>query len=347
MSNVVLITGVSRYLGRRLAAQLAADPSVERVIGVDTIPPGPDELAALGRTEFVRADIRNPLIARVLAQAHVDTVVHSSVVSSARGVGRTPTKELNVIGSMQLLAACQKSDTVSRVVVKSTTAVYGSSAADPAVFTEHTAPAGSSRTFATDAVEVEGYVRGFQRRRPDVSVTVLRFANLIGPTIDSALIRYLAMPIVPTSLGFDPRVQLLHESDAVEVMRRAAVTDRPGIVNVAGDGVLLLSQLIRRSGHLRLPVPAPALSLIGSVVGNAGVAEVSTDQASFLNFGRVVDTGRLHTRFGYRPEYTTPEAFADFLARKGAQPRLGLAALGGSIRRLAARDPRLSAAGRS
>ena len=33
--RVVLVTGVSRYLGSRLAAELQADPSIERVIGVD------------------------------------------------------------------------------------------------------------------------------------------------------------------------------------------------------------------------------------------------------------------------------------------------------------------------
>jgi UDP-glucose 4-epimerase len=329
MSNVVLITGVSRYLGRRLAAQLAADPSVERIIGVDTVPPRREHLTQLGRTEFVRADIRNPLIAKVLTQARVDTVVHSAVISTQRGVGgRVPMKEMNVIGTMQLLSACQKSDTVRRVVVKSTTAVYGASAADPAVFTEemmarHSSPDG----FASDAVEVEGYVRGFSRRRPDIVVSVLRLANLIGPTINGALTHYLAMPIVPTSLGYDPRVQLLHESDAVEVIRLATVSDRPGTVNVAGDGVLVLSQLIRRVGRLRLPVPARAISLVGTLVHNTGVLEFSAEQASFLNYGRVVDTSRLKTSFGYTPDYTTAQALDSYLEARPGLPRLAQGAL--------------------
>ena len=79
---VVLVTGVSRHLGGRLAALLAADPAIERVIGVDTVPP-PRELT-LGRTEFVRADIRNPLIAKVIATAEVDTVVHLNITALPR-----------------------------------------------------------------------------------------------------------------------------------------------------------------------------------------------------------------------------------------------------------------------
>src|SRR3954453_20033124 len=162
--SVVLITGVSRFLGGRLAAQLAADPQVERVIGIDAVPPRTADRPRLGRTEFVRADIRNPLIAKVLSQARVSTVVHAALMASPRPVGgRIPMQEMNVIGTMQLLAACQKSDTVERVVVRSTTAVYGCSPGDPAVVDEDAQPHDTTLGggYAKDAVEVESYVRGF------------------------------------------------------------------------------------------------------------------------------------------------------------------------------------------
>jgi UDP-glucose 4-epimerase len=314
--SVVLITGVSRFLGSRLAAQLSDDPRIDRVIGIDAVPPRPNDEALLGRTEFVRADIRNPLITKVLAQARVTTVVHAALMASPRGVGgRVAMQEMNVIGTMQLLAACQRSDTVERLVVRSTTAVYGCSPGDPAVFTEDMHPHdGRQAGYAKDAVEVEGYVRGFARRRPDVDVTVLRIASVIGPTIDNALTRYLAMPIVPTALGYDPRLQLVHESDAVETMRLASTASRPGVFNVAGDGTLTLAQLLRRAGKVRVPVPAPALGLAGAIVRNSGAVDITAEDARFLNFGRVVDTTRLRAVFGYVPRFTTDEAVAAFLA---------------------------------
>ncbi|MDP9465710.1 MAG: NAD-dependent epimerase/dehydratase family protein, partial [Actinomycetota bacterium] len=238
--RVVLVTGVSRYLGSRLAGILAADPTIERVIGVDTVAPRREQRPALGRTEFVRADIRNPLIAKVIASADVDTVVHLNVIATPLGAGgRTAMKEINVIGTMQLLAACQKAPSMRSLVVKSTTAVYGSSPRDPALFTEELAPRSLPRAgYAKDAVEVEGYVRGFGRRRPDVALTLLRFTNFIGPSIDTPLTRYLSLPVVPTVLGFDPRLQLCHEEDGLEVLRRSVVDGPSGIFNVGGAGVL-------------------------------------------------------------------------------------------------------------
>jgi UDP-glucose 4-epimerase len=316
--RVVLVTGAARYLGSRLAAILQTHPSIERVIGVDMVPPAPALTAALGRTEFVRADIRNPIIAKVINSAGVDTVVHMNVIATPTGAGgRSAMKEINVIGSMQLLAACQKAPTVHRLVVKSTTAVYGSSSRDPALFREDTEPRALPRSgFAKDAFEVEGYVRGFGRRRPDVSVTVLRFTNFIGPRVDTPLTRYLSLPVVPTVLGFDPRLQFCAESDALEVLRRATVADHPGTFNVGGDGVLLLSQAIRRAGRLSLPILPPAVTAVGQVFRWFGLVDVSPEQMRFLEHGRVVDTTALRTIFGYEPTRSTLQAFDDFVAAR-------------------------------
>ena len=324
MTRVVLVTGVSQYLGSRLAARLSADPQIDRVIGVDTSPPGRAELELLGRTEFVRADIRSPLIGKVVAQAGVDTVVHASVTANSHGAGgRAPMQEFNVLGTMQLLAACQMAESVERVVVKSTTAVYGAGPHDPAVFTEDmTAQAMPRRGYGKDAVEVESYVRDFARRRPDVAVTVLRFANFVGPQVDTTLTRYFALPVVPTLFGHDPRLQVVHEADAVEVLRRATLTDHPGVYNVAGDGAMLLSQAVRRAGRIMLALPPPAMSVVGRLLRRTGRAAFPADQIQFLSCGRVVDITRLRTEFGYTPAFTTEQAFDAFLVGAGIAPVL-------------------------
>jgi UDP-glucose 4-epimerase len=318
--RVVAVTGVGDYPGNRLAARLAADPEIDRVIGIDTVAPTDADLLALGRTEFVAADSRNPMLARVLDSARVDTVVHAALTVAPGG--RTPSKELNVLGTMQLLAACQNSESVRRLIVKSSTAVYGTSGRDPAIFTEsmtaQATGAGGFGSFAKDCAEIEGYVRGYGRRRPDVTVTVFRFASFIGPTVSSALTRYLLLPVVPTPLGFDPRLQLIHEDDAVEILRRACVVDRPGTYNAAGDGVLLLSQAIRRAGGVALPTMARGL--IAAAVCRVSSTDFSSDQLRLLNFGRVVDTRALHEEFGYQPEYSTEAAYSSFLAARDAGP---------------------------
>jgi UDP-glucose 4-epimerase len=334
MPDVVLVTGVSRHLGSRVAARLAGDDSIGRVIGVDTIPPRGEMLGSLGRTEFVRADIRNPLIAKVIAGAGVDTVVHMNVTATPRGTGgRSSMKEMNVIGTMQLLAACQKAPSMRKLVVKSTASVYGSSPKDPALFTEDTEPRRlPSSGFGKDAVEVEGYVRGFARRRPDVVVTMLRFASFLGPRIDTPITRYFSLPAVPTILGFDPRLQFLHTMDGLAVLEQATREDHHGTYNVAGGGIVLLSQAIRRAGRVPVPVPQAAGGALGMIVRRAGVVGFSAEQLSFLTYGRVLDTAKLGRDFGFTPRYSTVQAFDDFVRGRNLSSVLGPATIAAAER---------------
>jgi UDP-glucose 4-epimerase len=327
--QVVLITGVSRFVGAHLAARLAADPTIERVLGVDATPPSKDLLRAMGRAEFVRADIRNPLIAKVIRTAGVDTVVHTSLSASpAQSGGRTTMKEMNVIGTMQLLAACQRSMQVRRFVLKSTTAVYGSSSRDPAIFTESMAPkALPSGGYAKDAAEIEGYVRGFGRRRSDACVTVLRLANMVGPRVDTGLTRYLSLPVVPTVFGYDARMQLVHSEDALAVLEMATRSDRPGVFNVGADGVLLLSQAIRRAGRVQLSLPSGMVGPASKFFRGTRLVDFTPDQMRFLNFGRVVDTARLRDDFGFTPRWTSIQAFDDFARGRQLRPVISPARL--------------------
>jgi UDP-glucose 4-epimerase len=192
--------------------------------------------------------------------------------------------------------------------------VYGSSPRDPALFTESVEPRALPKSgYAKDAVEVEGYVRGFGRRRPDVTLSLLRFTNFIGPSIETPLTRYFSLPVVPTVFGFDPRIQLCHEDDGIEVLARAVREEHPGIYNVGGSGVLLLSQAIRRLGKPALPIPSPAVSLVARAFRSAGVVDFSPEQMRYLEHGRVADVSRLQTRLGWGPR-PTAQAFEDFVA---------------------------------
>ncbi|GAA4218171.1 NAD-dependent epimerase/dehydratase family protein [Actinocatenispora rupis] len=316
--RTVLVTGVSRYFAAQAAGRLAADARVDRVLGVDVAEPTGELTELLGRAEFVRADISSPAIASLIEDAAVDTVAHLAVVAGPGGAGgRDAMKELNVIGTLQLLAACQRSKTVRHLVVRSSTAAYGASPRDPAIFTEDTGLRALPRGgYAKDIVEIEGYVRGFRRRRPDVSVTVLRFAPFVGSRADTTLTRYFSLPLVPTVLGHDPRVQFVHADDAIEVLCRAVVEDHPGAYNVAGPGVLLLSQAVRRAGRVPVPVPDPGMTAVARLARRSGLVDFSLDQLDFLVHGRVVDVRRLVDDFGYEPR-STPVAFDDFITGHG------------------------------
>ncbi len=320
--TTVVVTGVGRYLGAHVAARLSADPGVARVIGVESAPGAAELSAALAEigappdsVELVHTELRTGTVAALIADVRADIVVHLALVTSAEGHqgGRAAMKEQNAIGTMQLLAACQQAPTIRKVVVRSSTAAYGASFRDPAVFTEDTEPREVPRGgFARDILDIEGYVRGFRRRRPDVAATVLRFVPFVGRRADTRLTRYFALPVVPTVLGRDPRLQFIHLDDALEILHRSVTEDHPGTYNVAGPGVLLLSQAIRRAGRLGVPVLEPGLAGAAAIAKSLGFGGLSLDQVDLFVHGRVVDTARLAKEYGFTPR-STADAFDDFV----------------------------------
>jgi UDP-glucose 4-epimerase len=322
--KVVLVTGACRFLGGYLTARLAQNSAIDRVIAVDAIMPSKDLMRRMGRAEFVRADIRNPFIAKVIRNELVDTVVHAAAASYApRSGGRATLKELNVMGAMQLFAACQSAPTVRRVVLKSTSEVYGSNALDSVMFTEDCSARRPPRDgFARDSVDIEGYARGLGRRRPDIAVTILRLANMIGPAMDTALSRYLAGPLVPTVFGRDARLQLLHEQDALGALERATMLGKPGTFNIGASGIIMMSQAIRRSGRVGVALPSIGVRALDSLVGAARGRDFnfSRDQLDYMSYGRVMDTTRMRNELGYQPKRTTIEAFDDYVRGRGLTP---------------------------
>ena len=310
MARVILVTGVARDLGARFARALAEDESLD-VIGVDVTPPRHD----LGQVEFVRADIRNPVIAKVIKARAVEAVVHMAIVASPGRAGRSSMKEINVIGTMQLLAACQKSDSFRKLVVQSSVSVYGASPRDPAKFTEDMSPRAQPRTgFAKDALEIESYVRGLGRRRPDVAVTTLRLANLMGAGVHSQLSRFLSLPVVPRVMGYDARLQFLHPSDAIAALLEVTRHDYRGTYNVAAPDVVSLTQALRLMGRPAVGLPQQFGPMIAGMLRQARLGDWSSDQIAALTYGRAMDTTRFVTATGLKPRFTSREALAEFVS---------------------------------
>jgi UDP-glucose 4-epimerase len=132
---------------------------------------------------------------------------------------------------------------------------------------------------------------------------------------DTSLARYLSLPIVPTFTGFDPRLQLLHEDDAADAIVRAVMGDHAGVYNVAGGGVVLLSQAIDVMGGRAAPILPPYGRWFSRLAIRmfAGV-DVPAHLADVVAFGSVMDCTRLESDFGWKPAYSSRQTM-DALAR--------------------------------
>ena len=334
----VVITGVSTQWGAELARRLERDPEVSYIAGIDLARPPLD----LGRAEIIEADPRSAVLARLLPTLEPDTLVHCGIMWYPEpGKPTRALHDINVIGTLQLLAACERTPTLERIVVRGSAAIYGCEGAAPAFFTEALARTLPLRTtFQRDASELEGYFDNFARRHPAVSCCTLRYQPEIGAELDSPLVRYLTLPVVPTQLGFDPRLQLIHTDDAHAALEAAVRSDARGPVNVAPSGAVSLTRILRLARRPTLPIPhplfGPALAGLGR---RLGAGALYGDAVRFLRYGRGVDNRRLRSELGFEPAFDALGAVRDFVERTGAR-RIGPTLHPGSVAgRLAGMGP--------
>ena len=316
-SKRILVTGLSTYWGGRLAQALEQDPDVEAIIGVDRNPPK----VALERTEFVRVEDHHSLIRRIVQAAEIDTVVDTRLVADAMVTSPRLAHENNVIGTMNVLAACGgPGSTVRKVVFKSSSRYYGSEQDDPAFFTEAMSRPHPARTpIERDIVEAERAVAEFASRNPQTTVTVLRFANSIGPAVRTSYTRLLGLPAIPSILGFDPRLQFIHEDDLANTLVHAVRNDLDGIYNAAADGVLALSEVVDLLGKPNLPVLPPVGTGIGLALLRRAGLSIPSDVINHLRFGRGLDNRKLKAS-GFRFRCTTREALLELRRHQRLAP---------------------------
>lgn len=309
----ILVTGVADFAGSELVRQFQEDPRVEHVAGLDFREPR----RAFGRAEIITADLRASGLRHLLEGIRPDTILHLQRLRSDQEVeSLEEMHEINVMGTINLAATVQSLPFVRKFVLMSALHVYSPDAIDPAVLTEDIKPRTPPKTkYAGDLAEMESAFYQVGRGGRRLVLTCLRFSDIIGPKVNNPISRYLRMPVAPTTMGFDPRLQFCHEEDAVGVLKRAALFDLPGLYNVAGDGVTYLSRALRLGGCLQVPIAPPLVTAVFSGLRAFGICDIQPYHLLLLRYGRVIDNTRLKTRFGYVPRYSTVEAVLDLYGK--------------------------------
>ena len=311
----VLVTGVARWWGALVVQRLVEDPDVAEVIGIDIREPRYD----LGRADYLKLDIRHSLIGKLVRAVGIDTVVHTLTRIDSFDMDPARAHEMNVIGTLNLLAGCAgEGSPVRRFVLKSSGHVYGSRADLPANLREdHRLDTNSGHQFVRDIVEVESYVSDFAVRNPGITILTLRFANSLNPDEPQPLARYLDFEVVPTVIGHDPPLQLIHRDDCIEAMVLASKRGPAGAYNIAPAGSEHLLSLLDGAGKLHAPLLPPfGLGVAAFAIRQTGIAYLSPQLLDLLRWGRTLATRKAARELGFRAARDTRAAFDDFIQQR-------------------------------
>ncbi|MGH2728242.1 MAG: SDR family oxidoreductase [Actinomycetota bacterium] len=303
--QVVAVTGVSGYLGRRTLMLLDADPSVERVVGIDVAEP----LAGSPKLEFHQVDVRDARLAKVLPG--VDALVHLAFqFDPIRDEEKM--RAVNVDGSRNVLEAVGATG-VRKLIHVSSATVYGAHSDNDFPLTESSLlRANPEFSYAWHKLEAERMVEAFQEDHPDVVVTVLRPAIVFGPNVQNFISRMLEAPRVTTVKGYEPPLQLVHEEDVAAAIHLALGSDLAGAFNVASDGWLTRDEVLGLTGKKRVELPEAVAFTLAERLWKVGVSEAPPGELHFVMHPWVVDNAKLKAA-GWRPKHTNADALMEAL----------------------------------
>jgi len=313
MAQTLVVTGLLSPLGRSVAR--GAVDAGYRVLGVDTKPltrPFPG-------VTFIQTDVRNELMPRLLEAEKVDAILHTAFRWRIRRSEKV--FESNVMGTMKLMGAAALAG-IKKVVIPSSTFVYGAHPAHPLFMTEETAFQGRPRyAYIRDLRDIETFINGFRRQYPEMTITVLRFANILGGSYRSPLARYLSRVAAPTLLGYDPLLQVIHRDDALRAIKQVLLETHNGVYNIAAPKPLPLSKMLRLCGTPGIPLLHPvaykAYKWTRMVVRQAdALVPLPWD---YLRYSWTVSTEKGERAWGFAPEYDSESTIRAF-STATAQP---------------------------
>ncbi len=315
------ITGSSGYLAQQLIARLAADPECEFILGLDVRPREP---AVRCPGLFLRYDLASPWgeLRDFLRSRGINAGLHLAWQFNPIHDAKRQ-RQVDVEGSSNFFCAAEAAGLKRIVYTSSTTAYVGpSNPAQPPFLAEHSPVSGTTRyLYSKHKAEVDRMAQEFMTRHPEIQVIILRPAIVLGPNTRNIVSKMMewpwpSFPWMFQVRGADPPMQYVSEEDTAEVIYRAVKSKARGIFNVAGDGIVRFTELVRAVGKRPLPFPASLLYPATAVLWALRLAPFPAGILDLIRYPWVADNTRLKTVFGYSPRLTSRQALESFVAAR-------------------------------
>ena len=302
----IAITGINSYFAKTVLPKLEADPEIESIIGIDVTPwKGPEK-----KVSFHQEDVRKREVYNILKNA--DIVLHLAfIVDEIRD--KKKTHAINVEGSKNVFQACA-ANAVKKIIYTSSIAAYGAHPDNPIGITEkYPLVENSDSYYSSDKVSVEKFLDNFQKENPKTIITRFRPPIIVGPRLNNFAVDYFTRKKTFTIKGRDNEIQFLHEDDLGEALYLAVKQDLHGAFNIAADDYSTTRKIYEVAGVQTRDVSVGFLRWIANITFFLGLGKMSQGWVTLGEYPIIINSDKFKAATGWQPQYTTEEAFRDFL----------------------------------
>ena len=313
--RVVAIIGAFGALGRRLLKRLENDDSVDKIVAVDVrsgmglleehVDDATDLLMGHPKLSAHTLDLTTPgadrELADILLAEGVSSLFHLAFLS-------TPTHhkemahELETIGTHYVLHAAAEAG-LHHVVSLSSAMCYGARPDNPAFLTEEHPLRPPPARALKDKADADAQARKLSDEYDGITVAVARLGAMLPTARDHFWTRLFSRRLVPAVLGYDPLMQLLHPSDAVDALLALWRSRSAGAFNVVGQGYLPLSHILTRLERAPFYVPAGLGKSLVSALWQAQLIDMPHHYLDFLRWPWLCDDSKIRKETGFIPSH--------------------------------------------
>ena len=309
-----LITGISGYLGSRLAKELVRQKDIGKVVGIDIVPPDA-ELAK--KIIFYQKDIRDETVREILIRHQITAVLHLAfVVKPIHDL-----KKMHAIdaGGTTNILEQSFSAGVRQFITTSSTLAYGAHPDNPPLLTEDH-PLRGNKTFPYGfyKAETDRMIQAFASEHPAMTVTILRPCTVFGPNVNNYVSRMLFLPVTVNIRGANPPVQFVHEDDFVSACLSAIEKNRAGAFNIAADGTLTVREIAAMQGTKTMSLPPwliyPVLEALWRI--RFPIIEVNRGYLDYIRYPFVASNQKAKQELDFYPRYSSVETLGETIRNR-------------------------------
>lgn len=311
--KVICVTGSSGYIGQLLVECLERHSGCEKIIGISRRRP----VKFSQKLKFYQIDIRNKSIREVFKKEKIDTLVHLAyTIKASHDINEM--HDINVNGTLNILDIA-KENNIKKIVIVSSTTVYGAHSDNPVYLTEDVPLKGNSNYYYTkDKIEIEQIFKKFKKENPQIKCIVIRPCTLLGPHANNHISRYMMRPIVPIIYGCNPEFQIIHEEDLINALRLVLEKDVDGVFNIVGKDAIPLRDIPKILNRKSIGIPYKLFYIIYNMLWllRIPILEHPVPMLHFIRYRWVASGDKAKRELGYFPRYSAREALLDFAKAK-------------------------------
>lgn len=317
MGPAVLVTGAAGYIGRLCVAALAERrDELSALVALDWTEADPSE--RLDGVVYERDDICDPALKDIFRRHAIDTVVHlASIVRKPHGAPTDLAYRVDVLGTRNVLEACEAAD-ANRLIVTSSGAAYGYHPDNPEWLDEHDPLRGNDEfEYSKNKRLIEEMLARWRQERPELQQVIFRPGTVVGENVHSPVTDLFEKPVIIGIAGSESPFVFIWDQDLVACLVDAVFSDKVGIYNQAGDGALTPREIAEMLGKPYVSLPAPLVKAALWTLKGLRLTDNGPERVAFLRYRPVLSNRRLKEEYGYTPQLTSREAFELYARARG------------------------------